>query len=279
MAAKKKTSAKKTLDPIEEASVMTWVDYSVPPEPKGIVDTMIDSEKRKEEERIQKGIKDWIIYRDEEWNIHNLTEQLPDERRKNPKMRYTVTGTPEIVTIEDESILQKDKNWLTMKQEMFCQYYVCHEPSRFNWRQSYALAYSYNLEKADTQEIRDELSWKIIKRSERVRMENICDVWANHNLSIPKVQSRITKLLNEMMNDEIVDSEMAKMILWPDWESKRAMIREYNKIKQRITDKTKDESESDKAKAELYKSLESQIKTMPKEQVSQVIQDLLTPKK
>lgn len=82
-----------------------------------------------------------------------------------------------------------------------------------------------------------------------------------------------------MLRDEIVDWEMAKMILWPDWASKREMIKEYNKVQQRVTQKIKDESESDKAKADLFKTLEWQVKTMSKEELSGTIQDLLTPKR
>jgi hypothetical protein len=47
---------------------------------------------------------------------------------------------------------------------------------------------------------------------------------------------------------------------------------------QRITDKTKDESESDLAKADLYKTLQWKVKDMSKEEVAGTIQDLLSIK-
>jgi phage terminase small subunit len=230
----------------------------------------------KEEAKIQKAIKDWLLYRDEEWILHNLTEELPEDKPKDPKLRYTITWTPDIVTIEDESLLPKDTNGLTLKQELFCQYYVCNSETRFNGTQSYARAYWYDLEKADTEEIRDELTGTLIKKSERGRMEKVCSVGWSDNLVKPCIQKRVTQLLNEMMRDEVVDWEMAKMILWPDGASKREMIKEYNRVKQRVTTRIKDDSESDKEKARLYKTLQSKVKDMSKDEVSSAIQDLLT---
>lgn len=61
---------------------------------------------------------------------------------------------------------------------------------------------------------------------------------AQQLLRIIKVQDRITELFNELKKDKIVDSEMMKLILQDDDpESKRMMIREYNKLMKRITDK------------------------------------------
>jgi hypothetical protein len=62
--------------------------------------------------------------------------------------------------------------------------------------------------------------------------------------------------MNELKKDEIVDRRMMEHILSKDNQSSRDMIKEYNKLMQRITDKTKDESESDLAKADLYKTLQ-----------------------
>jgi hypothetical protein len=57
-----------------------------------------------------------------------------------------------------------------------------------------------------------------------------------------------------MKRDDIVDREMMKLILQDkDNRAKQDMVKEYNKLQQRILDRQKDESESDKAKAELYK--------------------------
>lgn len=99
------------------------------------------------------------------------------------------------------------------------------------------------------------------------------------NLRKAKIQERITQLFNQLKQDTIVDREMMKLILQnEDNRAKQDMIKEYNKLMQRITDKTKDESESDVAKAEVYRTLQDKIKAMPKEEVSSIIQDLLASK-
>ncbi len=121
---------------------------------------------------------------------------------------------------------------------MFCQYYVNNVETRFNATVSYAFAYWYDLEWTDTEEIRDLTTWEIIKKSERKRLENICAVSAKNTLRLTKVQERVTELLNALKKDHIVDGEMMKMILQDnDPQSKRDMIKEYNKLMKRITDK------------------------------------------
>lgn len=56
------------------------------------------------------------------------------------------------------------------------------------------------------------------------------------------------------------------------------MIKEYNKIMGRVTNKNRDESESDKAKAELYTEVKEKIKTMDSRELIDSIQELLTKK-
>lgn len=52
------------------------------------------------------------------------------------------------------------------------------------------------------------------------------------------IQERVYQLLNEMLKDEIVDAQLAKVILQDEkLEPKISAIREYNKIRQRITEK------------------------------------------
>jgi len=256
---------------VSKEEFMEWLNESW-------VNVVNNIEKKIEEARIQKAIKEWLIYRDEEGKIHNLTEELPKEHKTSKNLRYTVTGTPDIAVIEDETGKPVDTNWLTPRQELFCQYYVCNEDTRFNATNSYAMAYWYDIDAADPEEIRDELTGKLIKKSERLMMQNVCATGGKQNIRKYQVQTRITKLLNEMMRDEIVDWEMAKLILWPDGASKREMIKEYNKVQQRVTQKTKDESDSDKARADLLKTFEWRVKEMSKEEISGTIQSLLSLK-
>ena len=208
------------------------------------------------------------------WEIIDIRTPLW-EIEKAPKKRYIVSNTPDIINVIQEKI----ENKLTLKQEMFCQFYCCNEETRFNATQSYAHAYGYDLETSDTEEIRDEYTGDIIKKSERRRLENICWSSAKTLLRNPKIQERFTKLFNELKKDEIVDREMMKLILqWADNRAKQDMIKEYNKLQQRILDRQKDESESDKAKAELYKWMAEKVKTMNTDQINQTLQDLLTGK-
>lgn len=153
---------------------------------------------------------------------------------KQPELRYDVSWTQEKILVEKESI--KDK--LTPKQEMFCQYYCCNEETRFNATWSYAYAYWYDLEGADTEVIRDKLTWEVIKKSERLRLEGICAACSNAMLRNSKIQARFTELFNELKKDHIVDREMMKLILQnDDNKAKQDMIKEYNKLMKRITDK------------------------------------------
>lgn len=216
-------------------------------------------------------IDNWLPVENNDWEIVNLRER----RKRDDWLRYEVEWDWEAVKGNSEEI----GTTLTPVQELFCHYYCNNEVTRFNAVMSYAEAYWYNLDGASRLQVKDKNTGEVLRESEYRRMYRVCWAAWNRLLKNVKIQDRITVLLNQLKKDEIVDRRMMEHILSKDNQSSRDMIKEYNKLMQRITDKTKDESDSDKAKAELYKSLESQIKTMPKEQVSQVIQDLLTPKK
>lgn len=217
-------------------------------------------------EKYLKKVDSWEII-----DIRTPLWEVPEQQ----KLRYAVSWTTESENI----ILDKIENKLTLKQEMFCQAYCINEETRFNWTRSYAMAYWYDIDWASTEEIRDQLTGDILKKSERRRIENICWVASKAILSNLKIQSRITQLFNELKRDDIVDREMMKLILqWADNRAKQDMIKEYNKLQQRILDRQKDESESDKAKAELYKWMAEKVKTMNTDQINQTLQDLLTGK-
>jgi hypothetical protein len=77
-----------------------------------------------------------------------------------------------------------------------------------------------------------------IEASEYDKAVHVCAVEASRLLRIPEVQSRITALLNEILKDDVVDSQLAKLIMQDDEPAaKIAAIREYNKVWQRITEK------------------------------------------
>jgi hypothetical protein len=128
-------------------------------------------------------------------------------------------------------------------QELFCRYFTQNEALFGNATLSYAEAYGFNF---------DELSHKCPTHpakneeepdhecapSEYALAYQTCSVNGSRLLRNAKVQALITKLLNDFLRDEVVDSQLAKLIM-QDTEpaAKIAAIREYNKLRQRITEK------------------------------------------
>jgi hypothetical protein len=130
-----------------------------------------------------------------------------------------------------------DDKPLKPQHELFCQLYVKNEELFGNGTLSYAEAYNYKLETLSHEETRDE-GGELIEQSEYTKAYNVCSVQAHALLRMPKIQDRITILLNEMLKDHIVDAQLAKVILQDEkLEPKISAIREYNKIRQRITEK------------------------------------------
>jgi hypothetical protein len=126
---------------------------------------------------------------------------------------------------------------LKPQHELFCQLYVKNEELFGNATLCYAEAYNYKLETLSHEESRDD-EGHLIESSEYDKAYRVCSVQGSVLLRNLKVQERITKLLNEMLKDDIVDAQLAKVILQNDkLEPKVSAIREYNKIRQRITEK------------------------------------------
>lgn len=135
------------------------------------------------------------------------------------------------------------KEQLNLKQELFCQCYVKNTALFGNATASYAEAYGYDFDSMSRERVYEEKdgqsTGKILEYSEFDKAQAVCGVNGNKLLRNTKIQDRVTQLLTEMLSDEIVDSQLAKVIL-QDYklESKIAGIREYNKLKQRIVEKT-----------------------------------------
>lgn len=126
---------------------------------------------------------------------------------------------------------------LTLREERFCYFYVRNEETRGNGTQAYAVAYEVNLEKL-SDEIPMDKGGKAIGRSPRSKAENVCAVEAVRMLRKPKISDLCSKLWNGMLKNEVVDGELAKVILQDDkLEAKVAGIREYNRLRKRITEK------------------------------------------
>lgn len=137
--------------------------------------------------------------------------------------------------------MQKQK--LTIQQELFCQYYVKTVETRGNGLQSYNLAYDKRLEqqpKDDAVYDIDKETGKrtIVETSTYFKVENVCKAEASILLAKPNIAKRVTELLNEMLTDEIVDGELAKVVLQDgQLKPKVSAIQEYNKLRQRIVDR------------------------------------------
>src|ERR1035441_7818208 len=126
---------------------------------------------------------------------------------------------------------------LKPQHEIFCQLYVKNEELFGNGTLCYAEAYNYKLETLSHEETRDK-EGELIEASEYDKAKNVCAVEGHRLLRMPKIQERINVLLNEMLKDDIVDAQLAKVILQDKkLEPKISAIREYNKIRQRITEK------------------------------------------
>lgn len=131
------------------------------------------------------------------------------------------------------------ENPLNPKHELFCQYYVLNENLFGNATFSYAEAYDYKLDTLSKTRKTDKKG-KTIQDSEYDKACNVCAVEGHRLLRNPKIQNRITALLNQILRDEVVDSQLAKVILQDgELRPKVAAIAEYNKLRGRITDRQK----------------------------------------
>lgn len=126
---------------------------------------------------------------------------------------------------------------LNTRQELFCQYFVFNDVLRGNATLCYNEAYGYKLDEL----AEDDAVWegkKLIEKSSRDKAYNLCSVEGARFLRNPRIQERLVKLRNALLNDEVVDSKLAETIVQDDSYHARMMaISEYNKLKQRITEK------------------------------------------
>ena len=108
---------------------------------------------------------------------------------------------------------------LTMRQEKFCQLYALDTRFMGSWVQAYAEAYW--MDKTSS-------TWYNTAKS------NACRLLTN-----AYIYGRINDLLEEEgLNDQFVDKQLLYVISQHDDKSNKiAAIKEYNKLKQRITEK------------------------------------------
>lgn len=158
---------------------------------------------------------------------------------------------------------------LTLKQELFCQYYCKNREFFCNATLSYAEAYQVDLDSyldddaiyeqvpdgvetildhgtdentGEPIEIKKKVpkfrNGKCIKDSSYKRMYNQCSANSSRLLKNDKIQARTTKLFVEMLNNDVVDAELTRIILRGQKDSDRVnAIKEHNALKARIIKK------------------------------------------
>lgn len=131
---------------------------------------------------------------------------------------------------------------LNKNQQLFCHYYVQNTQLRGNATRAYAAAYGYDLESCSKddavyEQTEDGTTGKMLKWSTYSRVENLCASNASTLQRNPKIQALQVKLWNSLLTDEVVDSQLAKVVLDEDRSTSLAGVREYNKLKGRIINK------------------------------------------
>ena len=137
----------------------------------------------------------------------------PDELQEVKKFQATVKRKKEQAELNP-------KSKLNLKQEQFCKLYATDQEFFGNGVQSYIEVYEPDMTKPN---------W----------YKSAC-ASASQLLSNIKVFTRINELLEETgFNDVAVDKQLSFLIhQQADFNAKMSAIREYNKLKQRITNKT-----------------------------------------
>lgn len=119
--------------------------------------------------------------------------------------------------VEEDADLEK---YLTMKQKLFCQYYASHEELLWNGVRSYAKAYGI-----DEQLL--QRKYKIVQTQSSRLLSNVI------------ICRYISSLLDLKYSDEFLDNQLWLLALQnEDRKVKIEAIKELNKLKQRIVDKT-----------------------------------------
>lgn len=141
---------------------------------------------------------------------------------------------------------EKISEKLNLKQELFCQLYTKNSFLFGNATLSYAEAYGFNLATMSKEdvvvEVMDEILQKMVKRkvdhSPFHKANQVCSTAGERLLRNVYINQRIQDLLNETMNDRDMDAEIAYTARQrEDMTAKMSAIKEYNKIKQRVTAK------------------------------------------
>lgn len=160
---------------------------------------------------------------------------------------------------------------LTFKQLLFCNHYIKNDALRWNATLCYNAAFDFKLSEKNRTRDLDKKKKEIAWTSEYDRAYNSCSVQASVLLRNLKIQEENTKLWNELLTDNIVDSRIAKILIsWKDWDSINA-IKEYNKMNWRIIDR----SQVTETKEIVHKLSKEQIDKMNPKQCDEYLKKLI----
>lgn len=145
----------------------------------------------------------------------------------------------------------KSKPLSNSRWELFCQFYVKNASIRMNATFCYAEAYEYDLDSLSSTDAVYAENPKggtiLVEESSYRKAYNTCSVEGHRLLRTPKINDRLTILLNELLTNKQVDAELAKVIIQDrELPAKVNAIREYNKLNQRIIEKSDITSSGDK---------------------------------
>lgn len=158
--------------------------------------------------------------------------------------------------IVDENVIGEE---LSPKQELFCRNYTQNYDLMGNKTLSYADAYGIDLdslsEDDEVYEFEDgstmtkgeyESLWEVPKDKKHYRTKeksswkkayDNCSSMSSRLSRNVKIQARMIVLTNEFMRDEIMDKRLTEIALKGEHRDSIQAIKEYNKLKSRITEK------------------------------------------
>ena len=187
------------------------------------------------------------LHQGDEWfdsvHLHMAKTKTSPKKITKPKAKKKATKRKG----SKQKVVWDINSKLTMGEELFCRFYVLNEQTRRNGTRSYDAAYDKKLEEqskddavyttvpSDTEGV--PATKKMVSDSSYNRCVNICSTEATKLLRKPNISKRMTELLNEMLGDDFVDGELAKVISQDkDLSPKVRAIQEYNKMTKRTVD-------------------------------------------
>ena len=157
--------------------------------------------------------------------INKKTKNKKVKPKQEPKNKENNTDEVKKEDSKDDKKSEDKENIkINQKQELFCQYYATDKEFFGNGVEAYAEAYDLDISVPKHYNTAKTNAWRLLTNAD--------------------ILKRIDQLLElGPLNNTFVDRQLAKIIAQDaDFSSKVAAIREYNKLKQRITDKIEEKA-------------------------------------